>query len=738
MLVSRGAVAAESTAHVSVQRGVAVAVATLAPLAAPVHVELTLTTRGATSVLVGVRDASRPNAQPSAHVLARDVALSPAAPFARVLAPPHAAVSFAFERVVVVVADAPCSLAARVVSARASPSDTPFMDIRAELRLYRGALRARTVEPYAAYTARLVDVSDPSATLVAPVVTASSGTVERTTVYTTAAEASLTLASSRDGAVPPCTAVLRFASSSARLTPRVVGATTEFALEFASAPSAVPTLEANGAEFACTALSPGVFSAALPTGTPIGIRRLVVDGESQHFVLVESMVLPAPAQASKAAFIDAVSSSAYVRVRVRLLASDDTPLTVLSAPPLVTVTSIGGAVFDASAAVVAGEVVVTLLEATRVFSVAIPAGAVCSGGAVCPALRASVALAAGTVFGVCVPATIFGNGTTTVAFAARCTFDSGASSVAVDAAVTSIAFTGGFSGTATSVTCSGVTTSGRSQVASARIDGTIAAVYAEVLGTGVALLDASRAVATYADGRVATCPSSSLRATGLRSLVVPAADGVEVLDGALGVSPAVTSVLAIRSGLSCTLAPLALAPGSTYTMQLRNATVAVGGEVVVGVSADVVFGAPTVALVRYGSAASNMGLGADPSTRVVAFDVADARFVRPVDATIRTLYVRAEVAASPVGFVSASAVLVSTDGGTRFVACAAFDSLPLVAQQSLVRGLAGPYFRRVPLVGGVALLGVFVGAAVSASSVVVAVDGLALESSLGQDARLTA
>lgn len=713
-------------------------VGTLVALTALDHVELTLMTTGGARVMVGVRDATRTSEQPSAHVLARDVALSSASPVARIVASMHAAASFAFERVVVVVADAPCTLAARVVTARATPTETPFTDLHAELRLYRAGLRARTVEPYSAYTARLVDLYDPAATLPQPSVVSSSGSIEASTVYTTAAEASLTLSSSRIGTVPACTSVLLFVSASARLTPRVVGATSVFALDFPSAPTAAPTLLANGAEFPCVALSPGVFSAALPTGTAITIARLVVDGERQHFELVAPMVLTAPAVATKARIVDepSVAASAYARLRVRLFTVDDAQLSALSVPALVSVTSIGGAVSDAPVTVVSGEVVVTLLEPTRVFAVDIPAGSVCASGAVCGALRASLPLSLGTVFGVCTPARIFGNGTSTVAFAARCTFDTGVSSVGIDEQITSLVFESGFSGTATSITCtSRIAASARRHVASARIASTAAKVYAEVLGTDVALFDASRAVATYADGRVITGRASSLRASNIQSLHVPFVEGVTVISGVTSVTPSTPSGLTLHAGVSCSFAPLALAPAAVYTIQVRDATVSIGEDVVVGVSADVPFGAPRIALVAFGSANSNMGLSTDPSVRVVTFDRSDARFSVP-PTTLRTIYVRGETA-SPVGFVSAKAVLVSTNGGDSFVACADFDSLALFEQQALVRGLAGPYFRRVPLVGGVALLGVFVGNSVAAASVVVAVDGLALESSIGQDARLS-
>jgi hypothetical protein len=191
----------------------------------------------------------------------------------------------------------------------------------------------------------------------------------------------------------------------------------------------------------------------------------------------------------------------------------------------------------------------------------------------------------------------------------------------------------------------------------------------------------------------------------------------------------------------CTFADgRALVAGTAYTLTMTDATVLLGATTVPGVRAAATFGSAAFALVAHGSAQGNMGLGTDPSTRAVAFDPADTpRFAAPAGSNLRTLYVRATLKAggAAVGFVGARAVGVSTNGGASFAACGAFDALGVGAQEDLVRGLAGPYFRRAPRADGPALLGVFLGGGlVALSGVVVAVDGLALEAGLGQDARL--
>jgi hypothetical protein len=813
MLVGRGQQTESAIQQFSVARGAVVVVARLPALASLVSVEITLTTPREARMLVGVRDASRLAVQPSAQVLLRDAVLSPNSPTVRIVAPPFVAAAFGIERAVVVVSDTACALSVRVVTARgAEITDAHFADVRAELRLYRNGLRARTVQPYGAYTARLVDVSDPSATMPVPVLTTggavASAFVELDRVHTAEApqtQTPLTLSSARAGDVPPCSATFAFVPAVARLVPRAVGDITEFALEFGgtasgtvsgtsagtaggtsagASGSVVPTLLVGTDEVACTTVAPGVFAARLPMGEEIRIARIVADGESQYFELAAPMVLAAPAVATSAEIVDAadVAREAYARVRLVLRAADASTIVPTTVPALVSVTSIDGTVSDASATVVSGEIVVALIEPTRVFSVHIGAGTVCASGATCAALVATLPLSYGETFVLCTCAgasRVFGAATAAtsaiqrVSYAARRTFDAHASSVAVDASgssvsvssLSSLSFDAGFSGSATTlVLTSDVATSGRKRVGTAQLAlgaglGGVSVsvpVYADVLGTGVAILDASNVTATYADstsGRSTGGRADSLRASTLRSLFVRAAQGVSCRSGSMRVSGATPSATAsatpttnfVDGGVECTFPTgLSLAPGVTYKLELRDAVVDVGDERVLGVNADVAFGAPTIALVAHGSAATNMGLPSEPSTRVVPFDASDARFSAPPQQTLRTVYVRAQIAGAAagaaVGFVGASAVGVSTDSGATFVPCAAFDSLGVGAQQNLILGLGGPYFRRVPcIVGGAtshALLGVFVGTAVDTARVKVAVDGLVLDSGLGSDARL--
>jgi hypothetical protein len=802
MLVGRGQQTESAIQQFSVARGAVVVVARLPALASLVSVEITLTTPREARMLVGVRDASRLAAQPSAQVLLRDAVLSPTSPTVRVVASPFVAAAFGIERAVVVVSDAACALSVRVVTVRgAEIADAHFADVRAELRLYRNGLRARTVQPYGAYTARLVDVSDPSATMPVPVLTTggavASAFVELDRVHTAEApqtQTPLTLFSARAGDVPPCSATFAFVPAVARLVPRAVGDITEFALEFgaqggttsgtsAGTAGAVPTLLVGTDEVACTTVAPGVFAARLPMGEGIRIARIVADGESQYFELAAPMVLAAPAVATSAEIVGAadVARDAYARVRLVLRAADASTIVPTTVPALVSVTSIDGTVSDASATVVSGEIVVALIEPTRVFAVHIGAGTVCASGATCAALVATLPLSYGETFVLCTRAgasRVFGAATAAtaavqrVSYAARRTFDAHVSSVAIDASgssgssvssLSSLSFDAGFSGSATTlVLTSDVATSGRKRVGTAQLalgaglgGASVPAsvpVYADVLGTGVAILDASNVTATYADGTSGTSTSGragALRASTLRSLFVRAAQGVSCRSGSMRVSGATPSATPTTSfvdgGVECTFPTgLSLAPGVTYTLELRDAVVDVGDERVLGVNADVAFGAPTIALVAHGSAATNMGLPSEPSTRVVPFDASDARFSAPPQQTLRTVYVRARIAgagaAAAVGFVGASAVGVSTDSGATFVPCAAFDSLGVGAQQNLILGLGGPYFRRVPcIVGGAvgpALLGVFVGTAVETARVRVAVDGLVLDSGLGSDARL--
>jgi hypothetical protein len=693
-------------------------------------VSVELTVRGASIVAsVGVREASAPDRQPTAQLVATAVALRADATV-RLAAGRRSGLGYAVDRVVVLTTPAPAGLVeVRITRRYDGAAGAPrFADAAPAVRAYSlDGRRARLLRAYEQYTLRVLDAYDPAVECAAPVLSCAQGTVVGATLLTADAPA-WTVQSARAAefgagaetlAAGGATVLLLLAGRAGADCLFRLGGAGSLPLTQADATAAFggwPSVwvESGGGVVAAAGLGAGLYSAPVAPDAEVALRELRFDGEACYFEPGPAVRAAEPRPASAARLVGGAAQRLHL---VELLGDDGevrVPTRVPAAPA--TVVCSDGAVVQASASVAGAAVQLDLRGEVRVYSAALPAGTECSDGTVAPALTATAG--GGSVF--CVPVVdgrevlLYGLGTVRAALAVRLALDADGRSVPL----------AGVTAAAADVGVEAAADARGAAVGSATLStGATAPVLADVVGTAAPLFGAARV--TLADGRALVCPLDAVYAGAIaRVALVPAGHArlVAASGAAVGADGAATWALA---------PPWQPAPGASRRFEVTGATLAVGQRTALAAAVGATLATATYVAVAHGTATSNMGLGSDPGTRAVPFDAAASGFSTSVPATVGTLYLRFCVAGTEaaVGFVDAEEVALSVDAGASFAAAAKYGGDALLAERQLA-SLAGPYWR-----ASGPLLAAYVGGA-DAATLRVRVRGLLLEGGRGQDAAL--